>query len=113
MAVDEYLPGRLENLRRANKARTDKARLKVALAKLPQREACHRIADQLTTDPSPLGVFSVEELLLCVNGVGKAKAKVLARFADRTPLSRKIRDLTEPRRHELARVLRERGDGLV
>ena len=112
MAIDVTDP-RMSNLARAQKARTDKARLKRALRQMPQADACHRLADQLVSDPSPLGVFSVEELVLCVNGVGKAKAKILARFADRTPLSRKVRDLTEPRRHELARVLRERGDGLV
>ena len=113
MAAVDVMDGRLENLRKANRARTDKARLKIALAKMSGPEACLAIAKQLEDDWSVLGVFSVQELLLCVNGVGKAKAKTLARFADRTPLGKKVRELTDPRRHELARVLRERADGLV
>lgn len=107
--VDPILEGRMSNLQRANEVRVEKAQFKIDLGKMDQAEACLLLADRLQNDPGGVvGKMSVQELLLAVSGIGKTKATLLARAADRTPLNVKVRDVPEFRRRELARVLRER-----
>lgn len=109
--VDPKLAGRMANLERANEVRVKKARFKEDLARLDQAEACRLLADKMINEPlGRVASMSVQEVLLSVSGIGRSKAVMLARAADRTPLNVKVRDLPEHRRYELARVLRERAN---
>ena len=110
--TDPVLAGRLANLEKANVVRTRKREIKDELRLLDQAEGCRFIAKRLKDDPECLGAFSVQELLLSVEGIGKTKATMLACQADWTILTDKIRGLTDERRSKLARALRGRADSV-
>jgi hypothetical protein len=107
---NDLLEKRMTNLARANEVRLYKADFKRDLRRLEQPEACRLLADRLTKDPDSIRSFSVQELLLCIDGIGKHKATAFARAADWTNLTDKVSRLTPSRRDNLARVLRARAD---
>ncbi len=108
--ADRVLAGRLANLEKANEVRTRKARFKEDLSRLEHVEACRLVADRLLNDHTDLGSFSVQELLLSIDGIGKTKAGQLARSADWTNLTDRVARLTVSRRQLLARALEHRAD---
>lgn len=101
---------KIANLRKANEVRTRKSHLKRDLAMVGQAEACRLVADRLVNDPSSIRAFTVEELLLSIEGIGTVKARKMAQSADWVPLTDRVGKLTERRCGLLARSLRSRAD---
>lgn len=105
----EYL---MANLEKANEIRSQRAKLRVDLAKMDTTEACRLLADRLTGEMGTVGTLKVEQMLLAIRGVGKGRARLLARAAGNTALTERVSNLPEFRRHELARVLLDRASEL-
>lgn len=100
---------RLVNLAKANEVRVRKAEFKKVINKVAEPQALSMVADALESDQRLLDSFSIKELLMAIPGVGREKARLLARAAEGLELMTKVGAMTTRRRTVLAEVLRERG----
>jgi hypothetical protein len=90
----------------ANTMRLAAAEFKRELSRLDRHAGACRLASVLSDDcDGPLGALQIQAALRALRGIGSEKASRIARWADVTVASRRIRDLTPRQRAVIANAL--------